>query len=594
MIKQGVRVFRQFKNILISVKFPFTDNYKMHPNLNKMNILDNIRLNKYSKVPKDPKIINEFLLAASICQNLNFLDICEIIRSINIKEVNNETVQYIDTIVNKYKSIIKRQNLHNLQKIVFSLIKIDIKNEFVKNCFAEAIKKCVSDNFSEYQLRDILATFCRNKYYHSQDMELFSKIIQKIVKKIDNFNFNTLYFVSLDIINFIEDLDKDKASQVLAFKPSIGKILNLFDEQFESKFKSIPTREYAGVINIFAKANLKRSENWSIISDEIKKNINEVIINKDNMNKLNNVLSAFMQNLEYFNEYFYEDYIIINIAKLKFNNISLIIYTFGLLEKGSQTFWMKCEEAYLKVLDPNDTEFSLHAFIGFANSPFFHNLSRDLWKSFNNFFTNNNLKVDLENANLINLLKAVNKITVIDSSLFDTMIIQHFFDNITYNKSIHEILKIYSYLPFHNIILRPEIKENVKIYLQKEDFCKIPEIKNYLYKEFLVNCMDKLHNHLLKLIVNNDISELINIVFHIVKRRIMVSNECVREIKQYLTFSLERSDGIKKINNLDKKRLLELFNSNFIEKNKNFAELYLNIFEDIDGLDKYSLRNLEN
>jgi len=315
MIKQGVRNFWQFKNMIICVKFPFTDNYKMHPNINKMSLLDNIRLNKYSKFPKDPKIVNENLLAASNCDRLNFLDICEIIRSINIKEVNDQTVQYIDMIINKNKSLIKRQNLHNLQKIVFSLIKIDIKNEFVKNCFAEAIKKSVFDHFKENELRDILATFCRNKYYHSKDIELFSKIIQKIVEKIDKFNFNTIYFVSLDIINFIENLDKEKASQLVFYRSSINKIFNLFEEQFETKYNSISIREYAGIINIFAKANLKKPQNWRIITDKIKKNINDVIINKDNMNKLNNVLSAFMQNLEYFDHYFYENYIIDNIAK---------------------------------------------------------------------------------------------------------------------------------------------------------------------------------------------------------------------------------------------------------------------------------------
>jgi len=195
---------------------------------------------------------------------------------------------------------------------------------------------------------------------------------------------------------------------------------------------------------------------------------------------------------------------------------------------------------------------------------------------------------------LINLLKAVNKITALNSFVFETKIIQEFFDNITKNKSIHEVLKIYSYLPFHNITLHPEIKEKVKIYLEKEDFSNIPELKNYLYKEFLVNCMDKLHNHFINLIGNKNFSELINVVYHIVKRRITISNECVKAIKQYLFFSLEKSNAKEDINNLDKKRLLELFHSNFIEKNDKFSELYLKIFEDIDRLDKKSLRNLEN
>lgn len=588
MINQTLRNLRLSRNIIMSFRFKFTNIINTHEinKINRMKILDSFVSMKLSKSTIDPNIINENLKLAINTNSLNFLDICEIIKSINPNSINDETIKYLDLFINNNKKLILKESLNKLQKIVFGLCRINVKNEFIRNCFIEAIKKSHTQIFMEGEIRDILSTFSKNQYYHSQNVDLFKIIISKTAKSIDKYRFLNIYFICLDSVKFIESLDAINATKLVSVETITNSIFKCFDEQFSSKYKIIPPREFAGIINIFAKAKLNKDENWKIISEELKKNIDIAIINRENMNKINIVISAYLENLQYFDHVFYENYITRNWNKLKFCNICLIIYTYGQMMKGSRNFWINCEENFLKQLNLKEIDLILRALIGFVNSPFLSLFSKNLWISFNDFLGKADFRFYELNAILINFLKAINKVSLLFDFPFDNGNFKEFFLKITQDKDIHKIIKIYNYLNYYDIKLEPQIKEEIKRYLNNEDFLKIQELNYYIYDEFLINCKSKFEDHILNLIKRNNIPELVNVVYHIQKRKVLISNECYNKIQTFLTILSETLANYSQIDILTKKRIKEIYLSNYIVFNRHTSILINRIIEDLMNSDE--------
>ena len=103
--------------------------------IEKNDILNTFRRIKNTKKSSSDEIN---LLLKNVLQNkreYNYLDVCEIIKAINLNDMNNESLTLIDNIIKSINHLITRQLLHSFQKIVFALGSKGIYDENIRQMF---------------------------------------------------------------------------------------------------------------------------------------------------------------------------------------------------------------------------------------------------------------------------------------------------------------------------------------------------------------------------------------------------------------------------------------------------------------------------
>ena len=125
-----IRILK-FNVYKISVE-KFSQNFKQIASSNpRRRILDEFNKIKKSKNVSNEKIIIKLLEETLLDKNINYLDVCEIIRAIPKADLVSESLKLIENLITQKQNLIIKQDLTIFQKIVFVLGSKNIENEFI-------------------------------------------------------------------------------------------------------------------------------------------------------------------------------------------------------------------------------------------------------------------------------------------------------------------------------------------------------------------------------------------------------------------------------------------------------------------------------
>ena len=526
-------------------------------------------------------------------QQICIRDVCEIIKAINLNDMNNESLTLIDNIIKSINHLITRQLLHSFQKIVFALGSKGIYDENIRQMFHFKIRTFQFSNFKEVNFQDLLRTFSLSSYYHSNNIELYMIIIKSISKNVNTFGFRAIFYICMDAITFNEQLSKAEAQKLSLINKELNNLFYLFDNLFLSNYRTMNYNEYSGMINVFAKAGLKKEENWKVITTEIKKNIQKIVTDKE-ITKINVIVTAYIHNEKYFDHKFYEEFILSIKKYLKINNICLLIYSYGLIGKGSSIFWTELENLFLSNLQENQPSHLMeHALIGFVNSPFSAHLSIDIWKKFEKYlkayYTHVNKIKGLDDANYtnfkeirgldFNVIKSIHKISKMYYPIAQDELMKDYFYNLVKGRDFMEIINLYNYFNCYNIKLDAKFIDEVKEYLKNNNFSNIPDINYFVFNEFLVECMPKFENFIIDSLKSCDIINAIELVHIIYLRRILINPEFSLSINNHFIKILERGISVKELSRIVKEKFTKLYEANNLPHHELCAILYNDILK---------------
>jgi len=348
---------------------------------------------KNNSSEESEKDILDYINNSIKTMDMNSQDIVEILFFIkDLKKFHKEKQNICDNLFDIINSMIKVIDLKQMQKIIFIIHSQHLINEHLKQIFRDKIMSSNLDLVHPNVFRKAFSVYVDIEN-SVQNTDCLEKFVIFYLKRLNEFSFIDKLYFSLDTLTFLNDLlnqpnkNESVMNSISMIRIELNSVFKAFCNEIEGNYLLLNDNEITACMRILSKVGLDQDKEWKLLSDLV---IQKKDYFQNNKHKYVLLLSCYVNKKDYFDIDFFEE-VYFNISTFDLYEVCNIITSFSKLNTGSKKLWESLEQKFLNInfiTDQNiyNTKIDFFgAFKGFANTPDCFEVSKPIWKQFENY-----------------------------------------------------------------------------------------------------------------------------------------------------------------------------------------------------------------